>query len=63
MTKGRRGGGATVEKDEVDVDESHRLDEKSRGAGGEGGKNEMNFEGEGDREGSDVSHPGGPRPK
>jgi hypothetical protein len=52
-----------VEKDEVDVDESHRLDEKSRGAGGEGGKNEMNVEDEGDREGSDVSHPGGPRPK
>ena len=29
--------------------------EKSHG--GEGGKNEMNVEGEGDREGSDVSHP------
>jgi hypothetical protein len=33
--------------------------EKSHG--GEGGKNEMNVEGEGDREGSDVSHPRGTR--
>ncbi len=33
--------------------------EKSRGDGG--GDNEMNVEGEGDREGSDVSHPRGPR--
>ncbi len=31
--------------------------EKSHG--GEGGKNEMNVEGEGDREGSDVSYPRG----
>ena len=34
------------------IEESH---------GGEGGKNEMDVEGEGDREGSDVSHPRGPR--
>ena len=33
--------------------------EKSHG--GEGGKNEMDVEGEGDREGSDVSHPRGLR--
>ena len=33
--------------------------EKSHG--GEGGENEMNVEGEGDREGSDVSHPRGVR--
>jgi hypothetical protein len=33
--------------------------EKSHG--GEGGKNEMNVEGECDREGSDVSHPRGAR--
>ena len=33
--------------------------EKSHG--GEGGGNEMNVEGEGDREGSDVSHPRGVR--
>ena len=31
--------------------------EKSRG----GGENEMNVEGEGDREGSDLPHPRGPR--
>jgi hypothetical protein len=31
--------------------------EKSHG--GAGGENEMNVEGEGDREGSDVSHPRG----
>ncbi len=36
---------------------STRQIEKSHG--GEGGKNEMNVEGEGDREGSDVSHPRG----
>ena len=38
---------------------STRHIEKSHG--GEGGKNEMNVEGEGDREGSDVSHPRGAR--
>ncbi len=37
-----------------DVDDTHR--EITRGVGG---KNEMNVEGEGDREGSDVSHPRG----
>ena len=34
---------------------STRYMEKSRG--GEWGENEMNVEGEGDREGSDVTHP------
>ncbi len=38
---------------------STRHIEKSHG--GEGRKNEMNVEGEGDREGSDVSHPRGAR--
>jgi hypothetical protein len=38
---------------------SRRHIEKSRG--GEEGKNEMNVEVEDDREGSDVSHPRGPR--
>jgi hypothetical protein len=33
--------------------------EKSRG--GAGGGNEMNVEGEGDREGSDLTHPRGPK--
>ena len=33
--------------------------EKSHG--GEGGENEMDVEGEDDREGGDVSHPRGPR--
>ena len=38
---------------------STRHVENSRG--GEGGGNEVNVEGEGDREGSDVSNPRGPR--
>ena len=45
-----------MKKAERDVDETHR-----ESHGGEGGKNEMNVEGEGDREGSDVSHPRGAR--
>ena len=45
-----------MKKAERDVDETHR-----ESHGGEGGKNEMNVEGEGDREGSDVSHPRGTR--
>ncbi len=35
--------------------------EKSHGVRGGKTKNEMNVEDEGDREGSDVSHPRGPR--
>jgi hypothetical protein len=45
-----------MKKAERDVDETQRETH-----GGEGGKNEMNVEGEGDREGSDVSHPRGAR--
>ncbi len=45
-----------MKKTERDVDEKHR-----ESHGDEGRKNEMNVEGKGDREGSDVSHPRGAR--